>query len=78
MPDPNSLARWLILLGLGVVAAGVVVWLLGRSGIALGQLPGDLRFSFGGASCFLPLATSLLLSLILTLLLNLILRLPRK
>ena len=54
------------------------VWLLGRSGIALGRLPGDLRFSFGGASCFLPLATSLLLSLILTLLLNLILRLPRK
>ena len=78
MPDPNSLTRWLILLGLGVVAAGVVVWLLGRSGIALGQLSGDLRFSVGGASCFLPLATSLLLSLILTLLLNLILRLPRK
>ena len=78
MPDPNSLARWLILLGLGVAAAGVGVWLLGRSGIALGRLPGDLRFSSGGASCFIPLATSLLLSLILTLLLNLILRLPRK
>ena len=29
MPDPNSLARWLILLGLGVAAAGAVVWLLG-------------------------------------------------
>jgi len=78
MPDPNSLARWLILLGLGVAAAGVVVWLLGRSGVAWGQLPGDFHFSFSGGSCFIPLATSLLLSLILTLLLNLILRLPRK
>jgi hypothetical protein len=78
MPDPNSLARWLIVLGLGVAAAGVVVWLLGRSGVAWGRLPGDIHFSFSGGSCFLPLATSLILSLVLTLLLNLILRLPHK
>jgi hypothetical protein len=78
MPDPNSLARWLIVLGLGMAATGVIVWLFGRSGIPLGRLPGDLRFTFGGGSCFLPLATSLILSLLLTLLLNLILRLPHK
>jgi len=78
MPDPNTLARWLILLGLGVAVVGVVVWLLGRSGVAWGRIPGDLTFSFGGGSCFIPLATSLILSLVLTLLVNLILRLPHK
>ena len=78
MPDPNSLARWLIVVGLALAGAGALVWLLSRSGIALGRLPGDLRFSFGGGSCFVPIATSLVLSLVLTLLLNLVLRLLRK
>jgi hypothetical protein len=78
MPDPNSLSRWLIVVGLALAAAGAIVWLLGRSGISLGRLPGDLRFSVGSGSCFLPLATSLILSLVLTLLLNLILRLLHK
>jgi len=78
MPDPNSLSRWLIVVGLALAAAGAIVWLLGRSGISLGRLPGDLHFSFAGGSCLVPLATSLILSLVLTLLLNLILRLPHK
>jgi hypothetical protein len=78
MPDPNSLSRWLIVAGLALAGVGAIVWLLGKSGISLGRLPGDLRFSIGGGSCFVPLATSFILSLILTLLLNLILRLPHK
>jgi hypothetical protein len=78
MPDPNSLSRWLIIAGLALAGAGAIFWLVGKSGISLGRLPGDLRFSFGGGSCFVPLATSLILSLVLTLLLNLILRLPHK
>jgi len=78
MPDPNSLSRWLVLIGLALAGAGAIVWLLGRSGISLGRLPGDLRFSFAGGSCFVPLATSLILSLVLTILLNLILRLLHK
>lgn len=78
MPDPHSLSRWLILIGLALAGTGAVVWLLGRSGITLGRLPGDLRFSVGGGSCFLPIATSLILSLVLTVLLNLILRVLHK
>ena len=78
MPDPNSLSRWLVFAGITLAGAGALVWILGKAGISLGRLPGDLRFSVGGGSCFVPLATSLLLSLVLTLLLNLILRLPHK
>jgi uncharacterized membrane protein YhhN len=78
MPDPNSLARWLIVAGLALAAAGGVLVLIGRSGVSLGHLPGDLRFSMGGGSCFLPIATSLILSLILTIVLNVVLRLLHK
>jgi hypothetical protein len=78
MPDLNSLARWMILLGLGIAMAGAIVWLVGRAGLPLGRLPGDFRFAWGNATCFVPLATSIVLSLVLTLLLNLLLRVLHK
>jgi hypothetical protein len=78
MPDLNSLARWLILLGLGTAAAGAIVWLIGRTGLPLGRLPGDFRFAWGNATCLVPLATSIVLSLVLTLALNLVLRVLHK
>ena len=78
MPDLNSLARWLILLGLGIAVAGAIVWLIGRTGIPLGRLPGDFRIAWGTTTCFVPLASSIVLSLILTLLLNLLLRMLHK
>ncbi|MGA9532346.1 MAG: DUF2905 family protein [Anaerolineales bacterium] len=70
----SNLGRWLVLGGLGLVLAGGIVWLLGRSGLPLGRLPGDLHFETSGVSCFIPLATSLLLSVLLTLVLNVIAR----
>ncbi len=78
MPDLNSLARWMILLGLGIAVAGAIVWIVGRAGLPLGRLPGDFRFAWGNATCFVPLATSIVLSLVLTLLLNLLLRVLHK
>ena len=74
MPDLTNFARWIIIAGLAIAALGGLLWLLGRSGIPLGRLPGDFRFESNGFTCFLPLATSLLLSVVLTLLLNLIVR----
>lgn len=74
MPDLNTVARWLVLLGLGIAVVGVLTWLIGRSGLPLGRLPGDMRFDWGGATCFLPLASSIVISLVLTVLINLILR----
>ncbi|MGH2626807.1 MAG: DUF2905 domain-containing protein [Anaerolineales bacterium] len=74
MFDLNNLGKWLLVIGLGITAIGAVLWLAGRLGLPLGRLPGDLRFESGGVTCFVPLATSLLLSLALTLILNVILR----
>jgi hypothetical protein len=78
MPDLSSLGRTLLLLGAGVAILGGVLWALGRSGVPLGRLPGDFRFDIGGVSCFIPLASSILLSLGLTLLLNLVVRFLKK
>ncbi|MEJ2550692.1 MAG: DUF2905 family protein [Anaerolineales bacterium] len=76
MPDTSTFAKWFIIAGLILLGIGGIMWLLGRSGISLGELPGDLRFRLGGnTTCFIPLVSSILLSLILTLILNLVLRL---
>lgn len=75
MTEFGGLARWLVLAGLLLVALGGLLWLFGRVGLPLGRLPGDLRFERDGFTCFVPLASMLLLSLLLTLALNLIARL---
>lgn len=74
MFDLNSLGKWILVIGLGITALGAVIWLAGRLGLPLGRLPGDLHFESGGVTCFVPLATSILISLVLTLILNVILR----
>jgi len=74
MTDLPTLARWVMLAGLGLILIGGILWLFARAGLPLGQLPGDFRFQRGNISCFIPLASSLLLSGILTLLINLIMR----
>ena len=66
------MGRVVAALGAALVVLGGMLWLGGRLG--LGALPGDLRLSGQGWSCFFPITLSILLSLLLTLVLNLILR----
>jgi hypothetical protein len=54
----------LILIGLMIVAAGVLVMV----GVPLGRLPGDLTVRRGSFTFYFPLATSILASIVLTLL----------
>jgi hypothetical protein len=58
-----------------LAAAGAILWLLGASGLPLGRLPGDIRIQRENMSCFIPIASMIVLSLILTIVLNLIIRL---
>ena len=78
MQGSSLLARWIFYLGLGLILVAGVIWLLGRLNIHLGELPGDFRFQRENISCFIPLASLLLISGILTLLINLLLRSMRK
>lgn len=76
--DLQTLGKLLMLVGLVVAVVGGGLWVMGRAGIPLGPLPGDLRWEGNGVSVYLPITTSIVLSVTLTLILNLILRLLRK
>ncbi len=74
MPDLGTAGRWLLIFGIILAAAGGLLWLADRFGFPLGRLPGDIRIEREGFSCFMPLATSILISVLLTLVINLIVR----
>ena len=63
----TSLGKTLIVAGVLIAAAGLVVMLLGRTGIPLGRLPGDFLYRGKRTTFYFPLATSLLLSVLLSL-----------
>jgi hypothetical protein len=59
-----DLQRFLIGLGLVIIAIGVLWPVLSRIGI--GRLPGDIMFQRGGATFYFPLATSIIISIVLS------------
>ena len=61
------MARWLIILGVVLVVAGLVwPWL---SKLGLGRLPGDIVIERENFRLYLPIATSILVSVVLPLVL---------
>jgi hypothetical protein len=75
MMDLSSLGKGIAALGVVLVLAGGLLWILGRTDLPLGSLPGDIRIEREGLSCYVPFVSMILLSLLLTILLNVILRL---
>ena len=61
------MSRWLIGIGLVLVAAGLLWPWLSRLG--LGRLPGDIHIQRDGFQFFFPITTGLLISAVLTLIL---------
>jgi Protein of unknown function (DUF2905) len=59
--------RFLIGLGLLILAAGIMWPLLSRVG--LGRLPGDIMFQRGGTSFYFPVVTCIIISIVLSALL---------
>lgn len=70
--DLQTLGKYLLLLAIALAVVGGLMVLGGRLG--LGSLPGDFRVQRQGFSCFVPIASSIILSIVLTILLNLLLR----
>ena len=61
------MARWLIILGVVLIAAGLLwPWL---SKLGLGRLPGDIVIERDSFRVYVPIATSILISVILSLVL---------
>ncbi len=64
-----DIGRIVLVLGLLLVVVGGALMLFGRL-----HLPGDLTIRSGGATIYVPLATSLILSIVATVVLNLVVR----
>jgi hypothetical protein len=68
----TELGKLLIAAGMIMLVAGIVLVLLGRGGVPLGRLPGDIFYRGKNTTIYFPLATSLLLSALLSLVLYVI------
>ena len=74
MNELETMGKWVMIMGGGLVLLGGLLWLFSKVGF-LGHLPGDIRIERPGFTCLIPLASSILLSILLTILLNIIVRL---
>jgi len=70
----NGLGRPLIIMGLLLVAAGLIISFAPRLPTWLGRLPGDIHIKRDNFSFYFPLATCLLVSAIISLIMWLLRR----
>lgn len=73
----NDLGRLLLFIGLLIAGIGVVVLLLGKTGLPLSRLPGDFSWRGKHTTVYFPLATSILLSIVLSLVFYILSRLRK-
>jgi hypothetical protein len=66
-----------VVLGVALVVIGGIVMLLGRTGLPLGRLPGDISYRGKNTTFYFPLASSVLISVVLSIVLFLLARLKR-
>ncbi len=62
-----EMGRLLVVVGIALLVIGGIVMLLGRTGVPLGRLPGDIVYRGKNTTFYFPLATSILLSVVLSL-----------
>ena len=65
------------MLGVTLAVIGGIVMLLGRTGLPLGRLPGDVLYRGKNTTFYFPLASCILLSVVLSIVLFLIGRMKR-
>lgn len=68
----SEVGRIIVLLGISLIVIGGVVMLLGRVGLPLGRLPGDIVYKGKNTIFYFPLATSILLSIVLSIVMYLV------
>jgi hypothetical protein len=68
----TDVGRAIVIFGIVLVVIGGAIMLLGRTGLPLGRLPGDIVYKSKNTTFYFPLATSILLSIVLSLVLYLI------
>ena len=74
MSDASNISRIFVYVGLALAGLGLLIGVLARLGIPLFLLPGDIKIQGQAVTCFIPLATMIVLSVVLTVVVNLVLR----
>jgi hypothetical protein len=72
-----EMGRFLVIVGIALAVIGGIVMLLGRTGVPLGRLPGDILYRGKNTTFYFSLASSILISVVLSIVLFLIGRLKR-
>jgi hypothetical protein len=72
-----EMGRLLLILGIAIAVIGGIIMLLGRTGVPLGRLPGDILYRGKNTTFYFPLASSILISVVLSIILFLIGRMKR-
>ncbi|MDN3669086.1 DUF2905 domain-containing protein [Echinicola jeungdonensis] len=67
----SETGKWIILVGIGMVLLGVLVYFFHDKLHWLGRLPGDIRVEKENFKFYFPITTMIILSIIFTLLLQL-------
>jgi Protein of unknown function (DUF2905) len=73
----TDFGKTLVFVGVLIVAAGLVLVLLGKTTLPLGRLPGDILYRGKRTTFYFPLATSLVVSVVLSAVLYLLGRIRR-
>ena len=73
----SEVGRTIVILGVALVVVGGLIILLGRAGLHLGKLPGDIVYEGKNTKFYFPLVTSIVLSIVLSALIHFIGRLRR-
>jgi uncharacterized membrane protein (DUF106 family) len=66
--------KYVIIIGLLIVAIGALIYFFHDYFKWIGKLPGDIKIEKGNSSFYFPIVTMLVISVIVTLLINLIKR----
>ncbi|MBK6265295.1 DUF2905 domain-containing protein [Marivirga sp. S37H4] len=68
----SDTGKWIILIGVGVIFIGILIYFFHDKLHWIGRLPGDIRIEKENFRFYFPITTMILASLLLTILVNLI------
>jgi hypothetical protein len=68
----TEIGKLLLGLGLVIVAAGLVLLMLGKTNLPIGRLPGDILYRGKHTTFYFPLATSIVVSVVVSVVLYLV------
>jgi len=61
-----SVGKMFVLAGLALIAIGGLIMVVGRSGVPLGRLPGDIVYRGKNTTVYFPIVTCVVLSIVLS------------